>query len=235
MFKSFLQKRDQEKKRKEFEKLSEPEFLALLHRTPYAVKPEDIIGRLGLAGAQQLLAREWDAAKSLTELPGWRQMLKRLAVGFAQRDDCAEFLRQFSGVEPGAPDARAIRLACLRLATVPRYDREPVLILVSDPGEPELGEGYPLPTKFVSREHYAQVEADYRAQDRLTDWWQEDLCPAAQAIHYDLNSSVVEDHERATLRFLWDGLGNGERYDLRKLAPSLWGVIDYGELFVELA
>jgi len=227
MFKSFLQKREHEKKRKQFEKLSEPEFIALLQRTPYAVKPEDIIGRLGLAGAQQLLAREWDAAKSLTELPGWRQMLKRLAVGFANRDDCAEFLRQFSGVEPGAPDARAIRLACLRLATVPRYDREPVLILVSDPGEPELGAGYPLPTKFVSRERYTQVEADYRAQDRLTDWWQADLCPAAQAIRYD--------GERATLRFLWDGLGNGERYELRKLAPSLWGVIDYGELFVELA
>ena len=250
MFKSFLQKREQEKKRKEFEKLSEKEFIALLQRNPYAVKPDDIIGRLGLAGAQQLLAREWDAAKSLTELPGWRQMLKRLAVGFANRDDCAEFLRQFSGVELGAPDARAIRLACLRLATVPRYDREPVLILVSDPGEPELAEGYPLPTKFVSREHYAQVEADYRAQDRLTDWWQADLCPAAHAIRYagaqqssslpqrgtdDLRPSVVEDHERATLRFLWDGLGNGERYELRKLAPSLWGVIDYGELFVELA
>jgi hypothetical protein len=227
MFKSFLQKREQEKKRKEFEKLSEAEFVALLKRNPYAIKPEDIIGRLELAGAQQLLSREWDSAKSLTEMPGWRQMLKRLAVGFANRDDCGEFLRQFSGVEPGAPDARAIRLACLRLATIPRYDREPVLILVCDPGEPEIGAGYRLTTKFVSREHYAQVEANYRAQDRLTDWWQEDLCPAAQAIRYD--------GERATLRFLWDGLGNGERYDLRKLEPSLWGVIDYGELFVELA
>lgn len=233
MFKSFLQKRDQEKKRKELEKLSEPEFIVLLQRTPYAIKPDDIVGRLGLSGAQQLLAREWDAAKSLTELPGWRQMLKRLAVAFAQREDSAEFLRQFYAVEPGAPDARAIRLACLRLATVPRYDRDPVLILVADPAEPELGAGYPLPVKFVSREYYSQVEADYRAQERLTDWWQADLCPAAQAIRYDRASPGTD--ERATLRFLWDGLGNGERYELRKLAPSLWGVIDYGELFVELA
>ena len=145
---------------------------------------------------------------------------------------------------------------------MPRYDREPVLILVADPDEPELGTGYPLPVKFVSREHYAQVEANYRAQERLTDWWQADLCPAAQAIRYDDSSphmgepnaftlgetgrgpSIVHRRagdlsspagERATLRFLWDGLGNGERYELRKLAPSLWGVVDYGELFVELA
>ena len=233
MFRSFLQKRDLEKKRKEFEKLSEPEFIALLQRNPYTIKSDDIIGRLGLAGAQQLLTREWDAAKSLTEMPGWRQMLKRLAVSFAQRDDCGDFLRQFYAVEPGAPDARAIRLACLRLATVPRYDRAPELILVADPGEPELGAGYPLPVKFVSRERYAQVEADYRAQERLTDWWQADLCPAAQAIRYDNASPTAGEH--ATLRFLWDGLGNGERYELRKLASSLWGVIDYGELFVELA
>ncbi len=227
MFKSFLQKREQEKKRREFEKLSDAEFGELLRRNSYAVKPDDIIARLSLPGAQQLLSREWDAAKSLTELPGWRQLLKRLAVAFAQRDDCIDFLRAFYGVEPNAHDARAIRLACLRLATVPRYDREPVLIVVADPGEPENSTGYALATKFVSREHYAQVEANYRAQERLTDWWQEDLCPAVQAIRYA--------GEEATLRFLWDGLGNGERYTLRKLAPSLWGVIDYGELFVELA
>jgi hypothetical protein len=227
MFKSFLQKREQEKKRKEFEKLDDAQFIDLLRRSSYTFKLGDVIARLGVQGAQQLLAREWENAKSLTELPGWRQLLKRLAVALAQRDDCADFLRQFYGVETDAPDGRAIRLACLRLATIPRYDREPVLILVADPAEPENNRGYPLATKFVSREHYAQVEAGYRAQDRLTDWWQADLCPAAQAIQYN------GDH--AVLRFLWDGLGNGERYELRRLAPSLWGVIDYGELFVELA
>ncbi|MEP7200718.1 MAG: hypothetical protein ABI874_12930 [Chloroflexota bacterium] len=227
MFKAFLQKREIEKKRKEHAQLSDAEFLDVMRRNAYAIKPDDIIARLGLTGAQQLLSADWDRAKSLTELPGWRQLLKRLAVAFAQRDDCGDFLRAFYRVEADAPDARAIRLACLRLATVPRYDRDPVLILVADPNEPELMDGYPLLTKFVTRERYAQVEADYRAQDRLTDWWQEDLCPAAQAIQYDAT-------DRATMRFLWDGLGNGERYELRRLAPSLWGVVDYGELFVEL-
>lgn len=227
MFKAFLLKREQEKKRKDYERLSDGQFVDLLRRNSYGFKPDDVIARLGLAGAQQLLRDEWDQARSLTELPGWRQLLKRLAVAFALRDDCNDFLRAFSAVEPGAPDARAIRLACLRLATVPRYDREPVLILVGDPGEPQIGAGYPMPVRFVSRDAYAQVEANYRDQERLTDWWQEDLCPAAQAIQYQ--------GERATLRFLWDGLGNGERYELRRLAPSLWGVVDYGELFVELA
>ena len=227
MFKSFLQKRELEKKRKEFEKLSDAEFVDLLRRNSYAIKPDDVIARLGLGGAQQLLSREWESAKALTELPGWRQLLKRLAVALARRDDSHDFLRQFYGVEPDACNARAIRLACLRLATVPRYDREPVLILVADPDELENSNGYPLATRFISREQYAQVEANYRAQDRLTDWWQEDLCPAVQAIQYD--------GDKATLRFLWDGLGNGERYELRRLAPSLWGVVDYGELFVELA
>lgn len=227
MLKGFLQKREREKKLREYGKLSDTEFIGLLRRNSYAVKPDEIIARLGLRGAQQLLSDEWDNAKSLTAMPGWRQMLKRLAVAFAQRDDCNDFLRAFYQVEADAPDARAIRLACLRLASVPRYDRAPVLILVADPAEPQILNGYPLPVKFVTREQYAQVEANYRAQDRLTDWWQEDLCPAAHAIQYD--------GERATLRFLWDGLGNGERYELRRLAPSLWGVIDYGELFVELA
>ncbi|MBI5876604.1 MAG: hypothetical protein HZB53_03060 [Chloroflexi bacterium] len=227
MFKSFLQKRENDKRRKEFEQLSDAQFVDLLKRNSYAIKPDDVIGRLGLAGAQALLTTEWDAAKSLTEVPAWRHLLKRLAVTLAQRNDGHDFLRAFYGVEAGAPDARAIRLACLRLATVPRYDREPVLILVSDPGEPEIGTGYPMPIKFVTRERYAQVEADYRAQDLRTDWWQEDLCPAARAIEYGAGGT-------ATLRFLWDGLGNGERYELRRLAPSLWGVVDYGELFVEL-
>ncbi|MCA1554918.1 MAG: hypothetical protein LC737_11105, partial [Chloroflexi bacterium] len=93
--------------------------------------------------------------------------------------------------------------------------------------EPHITSGYPMPVKFVSCDEYARVEANYRDQERLTDWWQEDLCPAAHAIQYDKH--------KATLRFLWDGLGNGERYELRRLAPSLWGVVDYGELFVELA
>jgi hypothetical protein len=227
MLRAFLQKRETEKKRKEFEKLSDAEFIDLLRRNSYAIKPEHVIARLGLTGAQELLTREWDSAKSLTELPGWRQLLKRLAVALAQDDDSHDFLRQFYGVEPDACDARAIRLACLRLATIPRYDREPILILVADPNEPENSDGYPLATRFVPRERYAQVEANYRAQDRLTDWWQEDLCPAIQAIQYNGG--------QATLSFLWDGLGNGEEYELRRLEPSLWGVVDYGELFVELA
>ncbi len=227
MFKAFLQKREQEKKRKEHEQLSDAEFVDLLRSNSYSFKPNDIIARLGLVGAQKLLRDEWDNAKSLTELPSWRQLLKRLAVTFALRDDCDDFLRAFYRVEPDAPDARAVRLACLRLATVPRYDREPVLILVSDEDERQVTSGYPMPVKFVSREAYAQVEANYRDQERLTDWWQEDLCPAAHAVQYD--------GDKATLRFLWDGLGNGERYELRRLAPSLWGVVDYGELFVELA
>jgi hypothetical protein len=227
MLRAYLQKRETEKKRKEYEKLSDGEFIDLLRRNSYAIKPDVIIARLGLAGAQQLLEREWDSAKSLTELPGWRQLLKRLAVALAQGDESNDFLRRFYGVEPSACDARAIRLACLRLATVPRYDRDPTLILVADPGEPEDNRGYPLATRFVSREHYAQVEANYRAQDRLTDWWQEDLCPAVHAIQYD--------GDKATLSFLWDGLGNGEEYELRRLESSLWGVVDYGELFVELA
>ncbi len=228
MFKSFLQKRENDKRRKEFEKLSDPEFLDQLRRNSYSFKPDDVIARLGLSGAQALLNAEWDSAKSLTEVPAWRHLLKRLAVALAQRDDSHDFLRAFYGVEAGAPDARAIRLACLRLATVPRYDREATLILVADAGETEIAAGYPLPVKFVSREHYAQVEADYRAQDLHTDWWQSDLCPAARAVEYGAGGDT------ATLRFLWDGLGNGERYDLRRLAPSLWGVVDYGELFVEL-
>lgn len=228
MFRSFLQKREAEKRRKEHEKLSDAEFVEQLRRNPYAFKPDDTIGRLGLAGAQELLRDEWDNAKSLTEVPAWRHLLKRLAVALAHRDDSHDFLREFYGVEPGAPDGRAVRLACLRLATVPRYDRAATLILVADPGEPPLAGGYPLPVKFVTPEHYARVEADYRAQDLRTDWWQEDLCPAARAIAYD------EARETATLRFLWDGLGNGERYALRRLGPGLWGVVDYGELFVEL-
>ncbi len=228
MFKSFLQKREQDKKRHEHERLSDAEFLDLLHRQPYAIRPEEMIDRLGLSGAQQLLSQAWDEAKSLTGMPGWRHLLKRLAAALAQRDDSQDFLREFYGVEVGAHDARAIRLAALRLATVPRYDRPPTLILVADPAEPEVTSGYPMPVKFVSRAQYAQVESDYRAQDRLTDWWQADLCPAAHAIQYD------ETGEHATLRFLWDGLGNGERYELRQLAPGLWGAIDYGELFVEL-
>ena len=227
MFRAFLQKREQEKKRKEHERLSDAEFIELLRRSPSGFKPDDLIARLGLRSAQQLLNAEWDQAKTRTALPGWRQLLKRLAVTFALRADCNDFLRAFFAVEPDATDARAIRLACLRLATVPPYDRDPVLILVGDPGEPPLSQGYPLPVKFVSREQYAQVEATYRDQERLTDWWQPDLCPAAQAIQYD--------GQQATLRFLWDGLGNGERYTLRRLEPALWGVVDYGELFVELA
>ena len=228
MLKSFLQKRETDKRRKELEKLSEPEFIEQLRRNPYSFTPDDVLARLGVPGAQALLQTEWDAAKALTEVPAWRHLLKRLCVALAQRDDSHDFLRSFYGVEPGAPDARAIRLACLRLATVPRYDREPTLILVADPGETIISSGYALPVKFVSREHYAEVESAYRAQELRTDWWQEDLCPAARAIEYE------GDGERATLRFLWDGLGNGERYSLRRLAPSLWGVVDYGELFVEL-
>jgi hypothetical protein len=229
IFKSFLQKREQDKRQKEFAKLSEDEFIAKIRRQAHGIRPADIIGRLGVAGAQQLLYEEWDGAKALTEIPAWRQLLKRLAIAFAQRDDSHDFLRAFYGVEHGAPDGRAIRLAALRLATVPRYDTERTLVVVADEDEPIITHGYPLPVKFVSRAAYAQVEASYRAQERLTDWWQEDLCPAAQAIQYD------ETREQATLRFLWDGLGNGERYELRRLAPSLWGAVDYGEVFVELS
>ena len=228
MFKTFLQKREQDKRQKEFAKLSDAEFIERLRNQSYGIKSDDVIGRLGVGGAQQLLRAEWDAAKDLTELPAWRQLLKRLAAMLARRNDCADFLREFYGVERDAPDARAIRLAALRLAVIPRYDTQRTLILVADEGEPEIVRGYPLPVKFVARAAYAKVEAEYRAQERLTDWWQEDLCPAAQAIQYD------EMKSHATLRFLWDGLGNGERYELRKLAPNLWGVMEYGEVFVEL-
>ncbi|MBI3732849.1 MAG: hypothetical protein HY259_05250 [Chloroflexi bacterium] len=229
MLKSFLQKRDRARRRNAYDQLSDAEFYDLMRRQPYTIQPEDVLGRLGLDGAQRLLDREWDSAKSETEVPGWRHLLKRLAVTLAQGGESAGFLRDFYGVGPDAPDGRAIRLAALRLATVPRYDREPTLILVADAGEPELPDGYPLPVKFVSRARYAQVEADYREQEQTPDWWQEDLYPAAQAIQYD------DEGHTATLRFLWDGLGNGERYELRWLAPHLWGVVGYGELFVELA
>jgi hypothetical protein len=229
LFKSFLQKREQDKRQKEFAKLSDSEFIEKIRKQSYGIKSDDVIGRLGLVGAQNLLRAEWESAKSLMELPAWRQLLKRLATTFAQRDDSHDFLREFYAVEPDAPTGRAIRLAALRLATVPRYDTERTLILVADDGEPAIMYGYPLRVKFVSRAAYTKVEADYRAQERLTDWWQADLCPAAQAIQYN------EAQDQATLRFLWDGLGNGERYELRQLAPSLWGAVDYGEVFVELS
>ena len=80
MFRAFLQKREQEKKRKEHERLSDAEFIELLRRSPSGFKPDDLIARLGLTGAQQLLNAEWDQAKTRTALPGWRQLLKRLAV-----------------------------------------------------------------------------------------------------------------------------------------------------------